>query len=83
VKQNLDHLREIGNFGAHQQTDKNTGGILDIGQEEAEWTLDVIDGLFEYFIVARERDERRRSEMDKRLEKAGRPPIKKRESKGE
>jgi hypothetical protein len=76
IKGNLHHLREIGNFGVHTQTDKSTGEIIDVTLEEAEWTLTVLDGLFEYFIVGPEKDKQRRIEFDEKLKKAGRKQLK-------
>jgi hypothetical protein len=78
LKDNLHHLREIGDFGAHAQKDLNTGEILDAGPEEAEWTLDVIDSFFDYFIVAPERDRMRRDAWEQKMKDAGRKPIAKR-----
>jgi len=76
VRENLHYLREIGDFGAHTQTDKgDQAEILDIGPEEAAWTLTVIDDLFDYFIVSPARSSKMREQMDARLEAAGRSPI--------
>lgn len=75
VRQPLHHLREIADFGAHTQTDDQTQ-IIDVGKEEAEWTLDIIDRLFDYFIVSPEKDKNLYESMDRQLEQAGRKPIK-------
>jgi len=75
VKENLHHLREIGNFGAHTQTDRATDEIIDVSPDEAEWTLNVLDGLFDYFIVGPERDKQRRASFDAKIKKAGRDPL--------
>lgn len=78
IKDNLHYLREIGDFGAHTQKDKLTNEIINASPEEAEWTLDVIDSLFEYFIVAQERNRKRREGVDEKNIAAGRKPIRKR-----
>lgn len=75
VKENLHHLREIGNFAAHTQTDSATDEIIDVSPDEAEWTLNVLDGLFDYFIVGPERDKQRRASFDAKIKKAGRDPL--------
>ncbi|MGH8012808.1 MAG: DUF4145 domain-containing protein [Candidatus Binataceae bacterium] len=72
VKDNLHYLREIGNFAAHTKANKVTGEIIEVGVEEAEWALDVIDGLFDYFIVGPERNRLRRVKWDQK-----RGPVKK------
>jgi uncharacterized protein DUF4145 len=77
VRDNLHHLREIADFGAHTQTDQADGTIIDVDRDEAEWTLDIVDSLFDYFIVGPETDRLRREAFDKKMEAAGRKPIKK------
>jgi hypothetical protein len=74
LRQNLHHLREIGDFGAHTQKD-DQAEIVDVGRDEAEWTLDILDGLFDYFIIAPERDRAMREVMDEKLKAAGRRAI--------
>jgi hypothetical protein len=64
VKDNLHHLREIGNFAAHTKANKETGEIVEVGSREAEWTLNVIDDLFDYFIVGPEKSRKRRLAWD-------------------
>jgi len=75
VKENLHYLREIGNFSAHTQSDVGTGEIIDVGPDEADWTLTVLESLFDYFIIEPEKDAQRRAEIDAKLKRAGRKPI--------
>jgi hypothetical protein len=56
IKENLHYLREIADFGAHTQIDQSNGEIVNVGYEEAEFTLAVIDGLFDYFIVGPQKE---------------------------
>jgi hypothetical protein len=75
LRQNLHYLREIADLSAH--TKKNDQAeIVEITREEAEWTLDVIDRLFDHFIVTPENDRRLRAAMDAKLAEAQRAPIK-------
>jgi hypothetical protein len=78
IKENLHYLREIADFSAHTQKDQNTGKIIEVDREEAEWTLDVVDGLFDYFIVQPAKDLERRTKFEAKMAAAGRKPIKKR-----
>ena len=55
-RDNLHYLREIGDMSAHTKTDTG-GNIIEISKEEAEWTLRVVSGLFDYFIVEPATDE--------------------------
>jgi hypothetical protein len=74
VRDNLQHLREIGDFGAHTKRD-GVGQIIDVSHEDAEWTLDLIDRLFDYFIVDPERDRQMQAKWDKNVADVGRKPI--------
>ena len=51
LSENLDYGREIGNFSAHTMLD-DEGNIIEVGAEEAEWALEIVDALFDYFIRA-------------------------------
>ena len=74
LRANLDYLAEIGNFGAHTQTN-DQADIIDVGQEEAEWTLTLVERLFDYFIVTPEKDRKMRAAFDEKLKEANRNPI--------
>ena len=75
LRDNLHYLREIANFGAHTQED-DQANIVDVGHEEAEWTLGLVDRLFDYFIVTPTRDAAMRAKMDKKIDAASRKPLK-------
>lgn len=74
LRENLHYLREMGDFAAHTQTDE-LERVIDVDREEAEWTLDVIDGLFDYFIIGPKRSERMRTGMAEKIRAAGRKAI--------
>lgn len=73
LSDNLHYLREIGNFAAHPIESEHTGEIMPVGPGEAEWALEVVDRLFDYYFVAPGKDEARRREFDGRAADAGRP----------
>jgi hypothetical protein len=75
---NLHHFREVGDFGAHTQEDENAS-IIDVDREEAEWTLDLVDRLFDYFIVQPAKDEAIKGRLDAKIERAGRKPLRDKE----
>jgi len=50
----LHEVRDIGNFAAHPKFDLQ-GVILDTTQEEADFNLDVINQLFDYYFIREER----------------------------
>ncbi len=74
LRQNLGYLIEMGNFGAHTQTNDQTE-IVDVDKEEADWTLDLIERLFDYFIVSPEKDRKIREVFNEKLKAAKRKPI--------
>jgi hypothetical protein len=43
---------------------------------EAEWTLDVLDGLFDFYFVQPMILEQMRAALDAKLASAGKPPVK-------
>lgn len=73
LSRNLHYLREIGNFAAHPIKSERTGEIMPVEPDEAEWALEVVDRLFDYYFVAPGKDEARRREFDGRAADAGRP----------
>jgi hypothetical protein len=58
----------------HTQTD-DQAEIINVTREEAEWTLDVVDRLFDYFIVAPAKDKALHETWDEKLKATGRKPI--------
>ena len=75
IAPDLDYVREIGNFAAHEQKSTNTGAILDVEPGEAEWNLDVLDDLFDFYYVKPKNSKVRREDFNKKLAEAGRKPI--------
>lgn len=76
VAENLDAVRNIGNFAAHPQKDKNSGEILPVEPHEADWNLDVLEQLFDALYVQPARAKERRQALDNKLAAAGKPPLK-------
>jgi hypothetical protein len=72
----IDAVRNIGNFAAHPIKSTNTGEIVDVEPGEAEWNLNILEGLFDFYFVQPEELKRKRKELDKKLADAGRPPMK-------
>lgn len=47
----IDHVRKIGNIGAHME--KDIGLIIDIDSEEAQLLIELIETLFDEWYIAR------------------------------
>lgn len=74
LREGLHYLREIADLSAHTKTNDQFEKI-EITREEAEWTLSVIERLFNHFIVSPAKFMSLRKGMDAKLEAAGRKPI--------
>ncbi len=60
-------LRELGNVGAHPTKNANTGEIVPVEPLEAEWCLEVIESLYDFYFVRPENSKRRQQALhDKR-----------------
>jgi len=51
IADELHAVRNIGNFAAHEIKSKVTGAIVDVEAGEAEWNLDVLESLFDFYFV--------------------------------
>jgi hypothetical protein len=76
IAESIDAIRAIGNFSAHPIKSTQSGEIVDVEPGEAEWNLDVLESLFDFYIVAPARLRAKREALDKKLAEAGKPPIK-------
>lgn len=76
LQQQLDAARNIGNFAAHPIKSKSTGEIVDIEPGEAEWNLDVLDLLFDFYYEQPKIAQQKRDALNKKLTDAGKPPMK-------
>jgi len=77
IGENLDCIRQVGNYAAHPEKVESTGTIVDVEPEEANWTLDVLEELFDHYYVMPKKAEERRAKLDKKLKSIGKPAMKK------
>lgn len=71
----LNAIRHIGNFAAHPVKNKNTGEIVPVEPHEAEWNLELLDGLFEFFYVRPAKEAQKRDALNAKLIAAGKRPM--------
>jgi len=76
LAESVDAVRNIGNFAAHPIKSTNTGEIVDVEPGEAEWLLDVLEGMFDFYFVQPAILQRKREELNKKLAEAGKPSMK-------
>lgn len=75
LSRDLDAVRHIGNFAAHPTKSKQSGEIIEVELGEAEWNLDVIEGLFDFYFVQPKVSSKKREELNKKLIEAGKPTL--------
>ncbi len=72
----IDAVRQIGNFAAHPMKSQSSGQILPVERCEAEWNLDVLEALFDFYYVQPAIVAAKRERLDKKLKEAGKLPMK-------
>lgn len=76
LSESIDAIRNIGNFAAHPLKSTSTGEIIDVEVGEAEWLLDVIEALFDFYFVQPAILKSKREALNKKLSEIGKPPMK-------
>ena len=72
----IDAVRAIGNFAAHPVKNTSTREVIDVEPGEAEWLLNTLEGLFDFYFVQPARLAKKRDALNKKLKDAGKPPLK-------
>ena len=72
----LDAVRNIGNFAAHPLKSTTTGEIVDVEPGEAEWNLDILEGLFDFYFVQEKKLQEKRDKLNQKLGDVGKPAMK-------
>jgi hypothetical protein len=72
----IDAIRNVGNFATHPIKSQKTGEILPVEPEEAEWNLDVLEALFDFYFVQPSVVKKKRTALDNKLGEAGKKPMK-------
>lgn len=72
----IDAIRNYGNFAAHPIKSQKTGEIVAVEPGEAEWTLEVLERLFDFYFVQPEDLRQKREALNKKLEDTGKPKMK-------
>lgn len=71
----VDAVRNIGNFAAHPIKSTQSGEIIPVEAGEAEWNLEVLESLFDFFFVQPKRVADRKAKLNEKLKEAGKPEI--------
>ncbi|HEY2354499.1 MAG TPA: DUF4145 domain-containing protein [Gaiellaceae bacterium] len=73
---NVDAIRAVGNFAAHPIKSTNTGEVVEVEPGEAEFLLDVLDDLFDFYFVQPEKAKQHLAGINAKLADAGKPALK-------
>lgn len=76
IADGLDAVRNIGNFAAHPIKSQHTGEVIDVEPGEAEWNLDVLESLFDFYFVQPAQLQAKKDALNKKLAEAGKPQLK-------
>jgi hypothetical protein len=74
IVEGLHAIRHHGNFGAHPMESIVTGEILPIEPGEAEWNLDVLESLFDFYYVQPTILQKKKDDLNRKLKEAGKKP---------
>lgn len=78
ITSGLHHVREAADMSAHTMEEPDTSEepvVVEIDREEAEWTLDFVDRLFDHFIVQPAKDDAIKARIEEKGARAGRRPL--------
>jgi hypothetical protein len=76
ISENLDAVRVVGNFAAHPIKSKSTGEIVEVEPHEAEWNLEVLESLFDFYCVQPAIAKKKKDAFNQKMIAAGKPPMK-------
>jgi hypothetical protein len=76
LAEDLDALRQVGNFAAHPIKSEESGAVVEVAPGEAGWLLDLVEELLDYYFVRPAIRERKREELNEKLSTAGKPGLK-------
>lgn len=76
LAEDLDAIRQIGNFSAHPIKSTETGTVVEVEEGEAEWLLDLLEELLDVYFVRPKKRAAKRDALNKKLEDVGKPELK-------
>ncbi len=76
LAESLDAVRTVGNFAAHPIKSTSSGEVVDVEPGEAEWNVDTVEALFDFYFVQPARTAAKRAALNQKLKDAGKPALK-------
>lgn len=75
ISEGLDAIRNIWNFAAHPNKSKHTWEIVDVEPGEAEWSLDILEDLFDFYFIQPELTRQKKEKLNQKLTEMWKPTI--------
>jgi Domain of unknown function (DUF4145) len=75
LAEDLDALRNLGNLATHPIKSEESGVIVPVEPGEAEWLLDLVEELLDFYFVRPAVRETKRAKLNQKLAEAGKPPL--------
>lgn len=72
----VDAIRHYGNFSAHPIENAATGAVIEVEDGEAEWLLDILDALFDFYFVQPAVVSAKAQALNAKLQQAKKPDMK-------
>jgi len=72
----IDAIRHVGNFAAHPIKSEKSGEIVPVEPGEAEWLLDVLEALFDFYFVQPAKLKEKRLKLNEKLKETGAKGLK-------
>ena len=76
IRKYIDVVRQCGNMAAHPMKDATTGLVIDVELEEADWCLDLVKALLDFYYVLPEESNRKLKTVNSKLSSVGKPSVK-------
>jgi len=76
LSEQIDAIRHIGNFGAHPMKSNSVDTIVGVEPQEAEWNLEVLELLFDFYYVQPVVAARKWAALDEKLRDVGKAGMK-------
>jgi hypothetical protein len=75
IAEAIDAIRNIGNFATHPTKSQSTGEIVSVEPGEAEWNLEVLESLFDFYFVQPAILKKKKEALNQKLKDAGKPEM--------
>lgn len=77
IAESIDDVRNIGNFAAHPIKSERPSEIVDVEPGEADWNLDVLEALFNFYFVQPAIIKKKREILNLKLKEVDKKGLKK------